>query len=604
MNDQNDCQNRREAIAAFVLGELEPKTADELKRHIDSCQTCQSLYQTLTAEEMKIRSTFKIIAEKSQTIQGSLIEKLAKREPVASQTDVKPEQTGKLIWGAIIQSKITKLSAAAAILIAALLVAHQFGSSIDGASVAWGDVRDAFLAQPWVHLKYDNGTEQWYDLQNGRRYYKNWIRDGGCLFIDKVLNIRQSYVPEYGQHISEDRPAVYHDGVIPPWEPKTAWETIVEHWEKTAETGTKGHSEVKRITEQVDGKQLIRFDRYYNDAVGRRLLVKQIWADPETRLPVKVWERLQLAFREQQKREFITGEFDFPESGPASIYDLGVPRDLPIVKNYDKIPDASVVEVLDAGKAALERFPSRYHAVRWDNYDEGAGIDVVWRNGQKVHNNHYFNLQAGAPYPEHHLDLPANAEEVLSWVETQPPVSTYMFDGEKQYSRQHRTVFSTLSESKVRVMRTSSSLLPSSSRFIEGQWPYANHNPGSFQIIDDAPEELRAYIGLRIDSGDIRRDFYIDHEHDYICVRWTWWKLRAGNWEKEREYERSGFVLLPQGRWFSTRCLLTTYPDPERGTVQGGANWNIDVKAIEEDEFPPDIFNGEILLENARVETY
>ena len=513
-------------------------------------------------------------------------------------------RTRVFIVDRIMRNRTAKLAAAAVMIIAVLVGVHQFGGSIDGTSVAWADVREAFLAQAWVHLKYDNGTEQWHDLQNGRRYYKNWIYDGGCLYIDNILNIRQWYVPERGKHISEDRPRVYKDNLIPPWEPKTAWEAIIGRWEKMAESGGRGYSEVERITEKVDGKQLIRFDRYYNDAVGRRLLVKQIWADPETRLPVKVWERLQLAFRKQQNREFITGDFDFPKSGPSSIYDLGVPRELPIVRDYDKTPDASVIEVLEEGKAALERFPSRYRAIRWDNDDEGSGIEVVWRNGKKVHDNHYFNLQAEDLYPEYHLDLPATAEGVSRWVKTQPPVSTYMYDGERQYSRQHRTVFSTLRESKVRVMRTTVNLLPSSSRFIEDQWPYANRDPASLERIKDVPEELQSYIRLRINSADIRRDFYIEPEHDHICIRWIWWKERSGKWEKEREYECSGFSRLPQGQWYATKRVLITYPDPERGTVRGGANWNIDVKVLEEGQYPEDTFNGEKLLEGAKIETY
>ena len=33
MNNNNDCQNRRQAIAALILGELDTPAADELKKH-------------------------------------------------------------------------------------------------------------------------------------------------------------------------------------------------------------------------------------------------------------------------------------------------------------------------------------------------------------------------------------------------------------------------------------------------------------------------------------------------------------------------------------------------------------------------------------------
>jgi hypothetical protein len=61
---------------------------------------------------------------------------------------------------------------------------------------------------------------------------------------------------------------------------------------------------------------------------------------------------------------------------------------------------------------------------------------------------------------------------------------------------------------------------------------------------------------------------------------------------------------LPEGQWYATKQILVTYPDPERGTAQGGANWNIDVQVLEESDFPPDAFNGRKLLEGAKIETY
>ena len=103
-------------------------------------------------------------------------------------------------------------------------------------------------------------------------------------------------------------------------------------------------------------------------------------------------------------------------------------------------------------------------------------------------------------------------------------------------------------------------------------------DPARFEVIDDAPQELRGYIGLRTDGADRRQDFYLDPQHDFICVRWIWWKQRSGQWEKEREEECSGFTRLPQGQWYATQRTVVTYPNPERGTARGGSTgtstWN------------------------------
>lgn len=48
--------------------------------------------------------------------------------------------SGPNIWRTIMKNPITKLAAAAVIVIAALIIIHQFGGSIDGTSIAWADV--------------------------------------------------------------------------------------------------------------------------------------------------------------------------------------------------------------------------------------------------------------------------------------------------------------------------------------------------------------------------------------------------------------------------------------------------------------------------------
>lgn len=594
-------ENIKELLAAFTLGDLSQQQEAEIQTHLAECPQCSNELKRFEALLECTEHIHKMSAD-TQMSESAKRAIFAAVESEKTKHTFRPNIDPVFIWRKIMKSPVTKL-AAAAIVIAALIVINQLGIPFDVTNVAWADVQKAFLAQSWVHLKYDNGTESWYNLKNGDHCHIQLYHPGKrFVYINRVENLRQVYVPYHGQHMQEDRPVIYKDNIILPYEPKTAWEAIVGHLGIVSENVKSGDWEFEKNSEKVDGKQLVRFDRYYNDAAERRLLVKQIWADPETRLPVRVWERLSLAQRKAQNREHITGTFSFPETGPLSIYDLGVPKDLPVVRNYDKIPETSVTEVVEAGKAALEKFPSRYRTIRWEN-DNESEIELIWQDGKKIHHNHYFNLSAER-YPEHHLELPADAEKVLNWTKNQTPVSIYIFDTQRQYSRHNPPPFNDTREPEARVMRTRTDLLPSSSKTIEDQWSYATRNLSSFERIEDVPNELNKYIGLRISSGDIRRDFYIDPEHDYIYARWIWWKQRSGTWEKVREYENSDFTQLPEGQWYAKRRVLITYPDPERGTGRGGADWNIDVKLLKEDEFPPDTFNGEKLLEGAKIETY
>jgi hypothetical protein len=508
------------------------------------------------------------------------------------------------ITGMIMKNPITKIAAAAVIIFITITIITQFGGSIDGAGVVFADVRAAFLARTWVHLQYDNNTESWYNLKTGDHCHKQLYPWGDSfVYINRTDNLRQRYTPWHGQYIEENRPAIYKDNIIPPYEPKTAWETIVGHWEKIAEQGDSKYYQVEKDTDTLDGKTVIRFDIYYIDAMNQKLLTKQLWADTVTKLPIRIREKLTSQQQKDQNREYITGVFSFPQTGPTSIYDLGVPRDLPVAKNYDKVAYPAIEKIFETAKQYYEDFPKRCRGVTWQN-DRESEIMVVWRDGEKVRLHIYFNL-IKEKYPQYHLDVPTTVDEILAWAKTQPPIGIYLDDEEKMYHRSYHPAFENEKTPKTRFRRSWREGLPMEAQFIEEYWQYSiNRNPTQFEFIDDAPEFLSKYIGIKTESGIIRRDHYIDPEHDYICIQNIWWKKRDGRWEKEREYIATEMAQLPTGQWYVTKRKLITYPDPERGTVGYEYNYIIDIKLLEKDDFPPDTFNGEKLLEGAEIKTY
>lgn len=134
MNNHADCQDRQGPIMALVLGELETGAVDQLRKHIDTCQTCSDLYQALVDEEQMVRSTFDGVAATTEAMERNLIE-------------LCDEHLGHRMisfgraWGGLrTVSPIVKIAAAAVIIIAVLIGVNQFGGSFDGASVAWAQV--------------------------------------------------------------------------------------------------------------------------------------------------------------------------------------------------------------------------------------------------------------------------------------------------------------------------------------------------------------------------------------------------------------------------------------------------------------------------------
>lgn len=75
MNGENRCEDRRELIAALVMGALDSARAERLQKHIAGCEECRGLYRALCGEETEIRSTFEAISTAFKGTEGGILEK-------------------------------------------------------------------------------------------------------------------------------------------------------------------------------------------------------------------------------------------------------------------------------------------------------------------------------------------------------------------------------------------------------------------------------------------------------------------------------------------------------------------------------------------------
>jgi hypothetical protein len=71
----------------------------------------------------------------------------------------------------------------------------------------------------------------------------------------------------------------------------------------------------------------------------------------------------------------------------------------------------------------------------------------------------------------------------------------------------------------------------------------------------------------------------------------VWWEKSAGKWAKERDYKLLDLKRLPEGQWYATKEQLESYHK---------LTWNLDFQLLQKNEFPPDIFNGDKLLNESR----
>ena len=358
--------------------------------------------------------------------------------------------------------------------------------------------------------------------------------------------------------------------------------------------------DVERHEEMLDGRKLIRFDWYFTDAVGQRRLVQQLWADPQTRLPVQSREVLELAARDEQKRDAIVGRYDFPESGPASIYDIGVPRGLPIFESNAK-PTDEVATILAAGGAARKRWPSCYRMLLW-SYTESASI--FYFDGARSARTRWFTSSLRDNDGGGFLQAGATAAQVQAWMRTTPrrPIDEIIDDGKRNFARMNNVLGQQdMADATTRVM--GSPHFPDDSNFPPGTlWPYLNR-AGAPVKIDPPADAPPGVVVLRLEFGDGRTEQWIDTTRDFICVKNIAQKRVAGAWKSDRVDVLEDFKQLPTGQWYAAARKFT-YTPLKAGVYSSTSEEFVDVKVLDPKEIPPGTFDGEKLLKGAKVETY
>ncbi len=157
MTNTNDCKNRQETIAALVLGELEAPAADEIKKHIDTCENCRRFCEALTEEEEAIQSAFAAIENSSKAAAERLVaeyEKDSNRHPSGTSILYRLRGVSRT------PKRVAELAAAALIIIGVLFGIYHW----TGSSVAWADVVEKFESVPFfsasIYIKEDGAISE------------------------------------------------------------------------------------------------------------------------------------------------------------------------------------------------------------------------------------------------------------------------------------------------------------------------------------------------------------------------------------------------------------------------------------------------------------
>ena len=113
------CQNIREQIPELITGALPPEKAAELRRHIDQCPACSEYLGALQADDRLLGDFTEGMQPTVARLEDKVIEEL-NREPSSERTNLLS------IWRTIRKSAVTKVAAAAVIIMAASVGVKMF----------------------------------------------------------------------------------------------------------------------------------------------------------------------------------------------------------------------------------------------------------------------------------------------------------------------------------------------------------------------------------------------------------------------------------------------------------------------------------------------
>jgi len=239
------------------------------------------------------------------------------------------------LWRKIMNSRITKLTAAAVIMIAVYIVIHQSGGSIE--NITFAQIRENMRAMPWLHavaeVKQAAGTEMidircevWLCIERKLSALKD--SSGKVTFQNELEHIFQAYDPNT------------ETITIPPRDKRLSWNknlsSVVDVPGAIIKVFEEAGEKVVRETGKYKGKDVLIFKTSALLAVTGQIsddmdMKVEMAVDVERQVVVFITQK---AFDKDDKlTEEVNIHIDYSETGPETIYEVGVPRSAKIVRD-------------------------------------------------------------------------------------------------------------------------------------------------------------------------------------------------------------------------------------------------------------------------------
>ncbi|MCK5000721.1 MAG: hypothetical protein KAS23_14360 [Anaerohalosphaera sp.] len=239
------------------------------------------------------------------------------------------------------RSKMTKFAVVVVILATIIVGVQVFDIQPDGSGIAFAEMIEAMNHQGWVYSYLDNGdnvSEWWVCLEDDIEIDKY---NGKVTYTD--LNECKSYIYDPQKNtISIEYAATLRSG-LPINDPKAVKEALnrPQYHLKLLQQGIEHSGEKAVVSHGIYRGRDVQIQEYGKKEGSETEPQLILYIDPETKFLIGyiVWAYVGTGPDPANLRDIHLAKsemsFDFPDPGPQSIYDVGVPRDAEVINRID-----------------------------------------------------------------------------------------------------------------------------------------------------------------------------------------------------------------------------------------------------------------------------
>ncbi|MBN2180266.1 MAG: hypothetical protein JW715_00015 [Sedimentisphaerales bacterium] len=471
------------------------------------------------------------VEPRAEASKRNLEDALAAQEKATGSAYAKPT-----VWRIIMKNPITKIAVAAVIVITAIMLLHNGSMEITSQAFGIDNVIEAMQKAEWIHcimtleqfsgdpnvttMNIGDGWESWQSVNPMFSVEKH--SDGKIYFSDRGTARTFSYDPQNNIITVKYRN---------PEALRNTYTSISDMYIKQLADAEKNGAKIKRKRDVYQGRQVQILDINYTSEKGLQSIFTII-IDAQTCLPKKA------TFLQQHLMEGyagkMTGTFDYPDTGPKDIYEAGAPRDAKIIYS-DSRDNPELIDVLKPYNAARDNLPSDYILITTYQYGPWVrSVDVIYNQGRKQRSE--YHPVWGPVISEddkiaYNKVLGNSFETLLKWSQDYgnsdgKNLGIHIYDGQYYYRAEKNPMDEWNISEKVRWPDHNPIGLKD---LFDWGWPMIQPKNNVRQIENDYSKEnnLVAFErileptvidGKLIDAAK-KEIYYLDPNHDYICVR-------------------------------------------------------------------------------------